>query len=316
MKTKLLIYLLLFTIIVFSCAKDGDTGPQGEKGEQGIPGKNGSTILSGTANPNTSIGKEGDFYLNLKIGDLFGPKTSSGWGNPYNMKGPKGNTGNNGSSGKDGEDGTDGATILSGSNVPSIKVGKIGDFYIDIRDYTIYGPKNASGGWGNPVSLKSDEENGVYVFYINPIFNQLVSNDEDHNFHISTKNYTIPNIGSKYKNISYKLEPLESFDPRDVSIFWKPVYKITELPPYIPFGVGAGFNDCVLHIDDEINGTGDKDGNSVIKFHLKGQSLLIAGGMPMRIPNFTIMIQAYDLKKGKMISKYINDPERFLRIKN
>lgn len=54
------------------------------KGENGAAG---SKIHSGTANPNTSLGVVGDYYLNRTTGDLFGPKTASGWGTPINLRG-------------------------------------------------------------------------------------------------------------------------------------------------------------------------------------------------------------------------------------
>ncbi|MBR9853895.1 MAG: hypothetical protein GYB37_04855 [Algicola sp.] len=59
----------------------------GEKGDQGDAGTPGSKFLSGTANPSTGEGAEGDYFLNQESGDLFGPKSASGWGTPINLKG-------------------------------------------------------------------------------------------------------------------------------------------------------------------------------------------------------------------------------------
>ena len=49
----------------------GNSGPQGPRGTQ---------VLSGNTNPSPSIGLIGDQYINTDTGKLFGPKTTSGWG--------------------------------------------------------------------------------------------------------------------------------------------------------------------------------------------------------------------------------------------
>lgn len=60
---------------------------KGEKGDQGDAGAPGSQFLSGTVDPSTGEGAEGDYFLNQESGDLFGPKSASGWGTPINLKG-------------------------------------------------------------------------------------------------------------------------------------------------------------------------------------------------------------------------------------
>ena len=208
MKTKFLTYLLFLTFVVSSCGKDGAIGPEGEKGEQGpkgdqgIPGKDGSTILSGTSNPNSSIGKEGDFYLNLNTGGLFGPKTSTGWGTPYNMKGPKGDTGSNGT---DGTDGKDGATILNGKTVPTKTQGKPGDFYINTSDFTIYGPKKSNGDWGTGVNLININKTGIIIYGVYPTFDVDLKSQavEGRGYHITAK--------SKIYNLSFDNDRILDF---------------------------------------------------------------------------------------------------------
>jgi hypothetical protein len=49
----------------------GNYGPQGPRGSQ---------LLSGVNDPSPVIGLIGDFYVETSTGKLFGPKTSSGWG--------------------------------------------------------------------------------------------------------------------------------------------------------------------------------------------------------------------------------------------
>ncbi len=60
---------------------------QGPPGQDGQDGEDGSQIYSGTSAPQSSLGKEGDYYLNTSTFDLYGPKTNSGWGTPINLKG-------------------------------------------------------------------------------------------------------------------------------------------------------------------------------------------------------------------------------------
>jgi hypothetical protein len=67
----------------------------------------------------------------------------------------KGDTGLQGTSGTTGATGTTGAsgnTILSGDAAPSMMIGNIGDFYLELDSAKLYGPKT-SAGWGSPVSL-------------------------------------------------------------------------------------------------------------------------------------------------------------------
>lgn len=71
---------LLCAALQFSAAscKKGDTGPAGQSG---------ATILSGNGAPATSVGKNGDFYLDLSAMQLYGPKTGAGWGSGVLLKG-------------------------------------------------------------------------------------------------------------------------------------------------------------------------------------------------------------------------------------
>ncbi|MEX0662490.1 MAG: hypothetical protein WEA58_07945 [Balneolaceae bacterium] len=60
-------------------------------GADGQDGEDGSQIHSGSGEPDPDLGAEGDFYLNEDEYDLYGPKTSNGWGSPLNLKGVDGN---------------------------------------------------------------------------------------------------------------------------------------------------------------------------------------------------------------------------------
>ncbi|WP_374165195.1 hypothetical protein [Arcticibacter sp. MXS-1] len=67
--------------------KDGVNGQNGTDGKNGIDGKNGSQLLSGFSVPEATLGVEGDYYIDKQTADMYGPKTSSGWGTPVNFAG-------------------------------------------------------------------------------------------------------------------------------------------------------------------------------------------------------------------------------------
>jgi len=307
MNKILLTYLMLSAFFVFSCSKKGDVGPQGEqgaKGEQGIPGKDGSRILSGSDNPNASVGNLGDFYLNLKTGDLFGPKTSAGWGTPYNMKGPNGERGN------------DGASILNGVIAPTSSQGKVGDFYINTSELTIYGPKKQDGDWGSPVSLKSKDENGVTYFYIYPKFDNLISQDVNSSFEVMTKWYDIPNFDYKtnkdqFIDLSYVVGTRYGTIPTNISTDWKPLYEETILPSSIQISIDNIINDSKLIILKEGFDTNE---NRRLRFKLTGKVNLNLEKNPLGSANLVILIQIYNRKDGGVIAKDKRSLNRYLRI--
>ena len=63
------------------------------------------------------------------------------------VQGPPGKTGPEGAIGATGQRGMDGNTILNAMDKPKPDAGKEGDFFINTRDWYIYGPKT-SGQWG------------------------------------------------------------------------------------------------------------------------------------------------------------------------
>jgi hypothetical protein len=66
---------------------------KGTTGATGATGAAGSKTLSGTGAPATSLGSNGDFYLNKSNYLLYGPKTDAGWGAGLNLQGPVGPAG-------------------------------------------------------------------------------------------------------------------------------------------------------------------------------------------------------------------------------
>jgi hypothetical protein len=152
----LLIILLAFATLIYSCSKDGLTGPEGPAGAEGPAGTagpmgeagaDGSIIYSGNTAPVLSTGKLGDYYLNRANGQLYGPKTATGWGTPISLHGT------DGEDGKDGTNGINGTKTLSGNGAPAAGLGTNGDYYLDKTSYNLYGPKTAAG-WGIPILLR------------------------------------------------------------------------------------------------------------------------------------------------------------------
>ena len=72
-----------------------------------------NTILNGTSAPRSSIGINGDFYIDTKALLFYGPKSRSGWLNPISLRGPQGATGAKGVNGTDGVDGRNSSSIGS-----------------------------------------------------------------------------------------------------------------------------------------------------------------------------------------------------------
>ena len=75
----------------------GAAGAAGTNGTNGSNGSNGSQIISGSDTPKLSQGNAGDYYFDTFSDALYGPKTSTGWGNPTSLRGAQGPEGPSGS---------------------------------------------------------------------------------------------------------------------------------------------------------------------------------------------------------------------------
>ena len=69
------------------------TSLKGATGNTGAAGAAGSKIYSGAVAPASSLGKDGDYYLNSANYLFYGPKAGGAWPSPINLKGPKGDPG-------------------------------------------------------------------------------------------------------------------------------------------------------------------------------------------------------------------------------
>ncbi|MEK0446615.1 MAG: hypothetical protein RLZZ399_1936 [Verrucomicrobiota bacterium] len=107
-------------------------------------GRPGATWLQGSGKPPESLGSLGDFYWDSQSLAFYGPKNEAGWGSASVLRGPAGVPGAAGAPGK---------TWFGGNTVPTLQLGTLGDFYINVAASRVYGPKTAQG-WGGGVSIK------------------------------------------------------------------------------------------------------------------------------------------------------------------
>ena len=98
-----------------------------------------SSVHHGEEEPlDFATGHDGDFYVNTSTNQIYGPRKNGLWGYPINLTGEAGPRGN---------------SLLSGNGSPSVQDGLFGDFYLDLIEYRIYGPKNFLEIWGEGVPL-------------------------------------------------------------------------------------------------------------------------------------------------------------------
>jgi hypothetical protein len=89
--------------IYLKAQQSGYTGTY-EEWLASIKGADGTALLSGTTNPTSSEGKNGDTFVNTVTWDVF-VKSSGNWTNVGNIMGPKGDKGDQGEPGQNGTDG-------------------------------------------------------------------------------------------------------------------------------------------------------------------------------------------------------------------
>jgi|GEM_PF-374085 len=173
----------LFTLMLvsfFSCTKEGDVGPQG------IEGLSGTKIYTGITTPTATLGIAGDFYFHLGSSDFYGPKTTTGWGDPVNLRGATGAVGATGPTGAPGAPGAAGSKILNGTTAPANTLGQVGDYYLNLRNTDLYGPKAATG-WGSAINLKgANGADGTKIYNGVAIPTASIGGNGDYYFRTST----------------------------------------------------------------------------------------------------------------------------------
>ena len=118
-----------------------------------------SQLLYGLGIPGSTIGADGDSYINTATG-IFYLRTAGSWAQVFSMatgpQGPQGTAGTNGTNG------TNGNTILNGTINPSnLTDGVNGDYYLNMSTYYFFGPKTA-GVWPAGISLITSISAGTY----------------------------------------------------------------------------------------------------------------------------------------------------------
>ena len=128
-KTTLIAFAVITTLIsspqAFPAGKTSLVVKDAARSSKSIP----NTILSGNVIPLKTVGIDGDFYIDLKNANLYGPKTKGVWKLATSLRvpetkdvvvpaagidGAKGNTGEQGLSGANGTDGAAGAKGADG----------------------------------------------------------------------------------------------------------------------------------------------------------------------------------------------------------
>ena len=126
----------------------GPAGSTGATGSTGPAGANGATWLSGSGVPASSLGNNGDYYLNTANSDVYN-KVSGSWTKSANIQGATGATG---SAGPQGTAGANGSLWWNGTGVPASSLGSNGDFYLNLANSDVY--NKASGSWTKVANIQ------------------------------------------------------------------------------------------------------------------------------------------------------------------
>ena len=115
----------------------GDTGATGAQGEKGDKGDQGTSLRFGTTVPSSSLGNDGDMYINTTNWYVYA-KENGAWNYRGCIKGEKGDKGNDGASTTDAlvYTGFDGS-VWQGANKTSIKAQQTETVSDDIRERTL-----------------------------------------------------------------------------------------------------------------------------------------------------------------------------------
>ena len=152
----------------------GDPGERGERGERGLKGERGKQGFKGEPGPKGEPGAPG------KQGEP-GPKGEPGAPGKQGEPGAKGEPGapgkqgEPGAPGKQGEPGAPGASgkpiggLYSGNGKPLDKIGQQGDFYIDMTEKRLYGPKTSDGWSDQFISLAPSSSAPIYNYIIESV---------------------------------------------------------------------------------------------------------------------------------------------------
>lgn len=122
-----------------------------------------NTVLSGSGVPAKSLGIDGDFYIDIKTMNMYGPKKNNSWPLPTSMRGPAGTNGADGknatsgslSSGVTGPQGPAGPQGQKGETGAAGPQGPVGPAGSSSGSTGAQGPKGDTGATG-PQGPKGD----------------------------------------------------------------------------------------------------------------------------------------------------------------
>jgi hypothetical protein len=124
----------------------GPTGATGPTGPTGPAGTNGKTVRSGTVDPTSADGVDGDFYINTSTHVIFGPKAAGTWPAGTSLVGPTGATGAAGPTGPAGSGGSGSASTVTTSLPANPTDGQEVSLLVDVVNGIVWQMKyNASG---------------------------------------------------------------------------------------------------------------------------------------------------------------------------
>lgn len=119
----------------------GPPGQAGAAGAAGATGANGNTVLNGTGGPASSLGNNGDFYLDTAADVLYGPKAGGTWPTP--------GTSLVGSAGAAGSTGPAGPVGPAGVTGPAGPIGPAGAASLDALNGTVCNTGSSNAGMLN-----------------------------------------------------------------------------------------------------------------------------------------------------------------------
>lgn len=122
----------LFIILLFSGFVEG-----WELRHLGVPGQQGIAARSGWYRASVSSpGMAEDYNRDKDNTEIYGPKTTMGWGPSFSLRGADGATG---------PAGVSGSKMLSGDNAPFSNLGETHDYWFDKIHSRMYSAKTGCG---------------------------------------------------------------------------------------------------------------------------------------------------------------------------
>lgn len=107
-----------------------------------------NTLLNGIGAPSSSLGNNGDFYIDTVGMNIYGPKKKNAWPIPKSLVGPPGSPGASGKPGSNGKDGRDGANGKDGSSGKDGDRGPVGASSVTAGEIGPAGPIGPPGATG------------------------------------------------------------------------------------------------------------------------------------------------------------------------